>query len=136
DEQYCLSFPTLTYNAEDKHLGGVTYGGDLGKKGGGERVVLRGLGKIKLEGGGPPLLRGFIDGFPVRGREGGGRNKKRHRGGRWTGPHGPEVCEGVWSACGSLYDLGRESSRRKAAWSGRSGHFERRGRDAKACEQL
>src|ERR1700741_524721 len=27
DEQYCLSFPTLTYNAEDKHLGGVTYGG-------------------------------------------------------------------------------------------------------------
>jgi len=25
--QYCLSFPTLTYNAEDKHLGGVTYGG-------------------------------------------------------------------------------------------------------------
>ncbi|HEX7959436.1 MAG TPA: NAD(P)-dependent alcohol dehydrogenase [Terriglobales bacterium] len=27
DEQYCDSMPTLTYNAEDKVLGGVTYGG-------------------------------------------------------------------------------------------------------------
>jgi uncharacterized zinc-type alcohol dehydrogenase-like protein len=27
EEQYCDSFPTLTYNGEDKHLGGVTYGG-------------------------------------------------------------------------------------------------------------
>ena len=27
NEQYCDSMPTLTYNAEDKHLGGVTYGG-------------------------------------------------------------------------------------------------------------
>ncbi len=27
DEQFCVNFPTLTYNAEDKILGGVTYGG-------------------------------------------------------------------------------------------------------------
>src|ERR1700724_4780148 len=27
DEQFCDSMPTFTYNAEDKHLGGVTYGG-------------------------------------------------------------------------------------------------------------
>jgi len=26
-EQYCKSLPTFTYNFEDKHLGGVTYGG-------------------------------------------------------------------------------------------------------------
>jgi alcohol dehydrogenase (NADP+) len=26
-EQYCEKFPTLTYNGEDKHLGGMTYGG-------------------------------------------------------------------------------------------------------------
>jgi uncharacterized zinc-type alcohol dehydrogenase-like protein len=26
-EQYCERLPVLTYNAEDKHLGGVTYGG-------------------------------------------------------------------------------------------------------------
>ena len=26
-EQYCLAFPTFTYNAEDKHLGGTTFGG-------------------------------------------------------------------------------------------------------------
>jgi uncharacterized zinc-type alcohol dehydrogenase-like protein len=26
-EQYCEKFPTFTYNGEDKHLGGVTYGG-------------------------------------------------------------------------------------------------------------
>jgi alcohol dehydrogenase (NADP+) len=26
-EQYCIKFPILTYNGEDKHLGGVTYGG-------------------------------------------------------------------------------------------------------------
>src|SRR5580698_4672516 len=27
EEQYCASFPTFTYNAPDKYLGGVTYGG-------------------------------------------------------------------------------------------------------------
>jgi len=27
DEQYCLNFPTLTYNAEDKISAAVTYGG-------------------------------------------------------------------------------------------------------------
>src|ERR1051326_8346479 len=27
EEQYCESSPTLTYNAQDKFLGGVTYGG-------------------------------------------------------------------------------------------------------------
>src|SRR5436305_6970368 len=27
EEQYCDTFPTLTYNGEDKQLGGVTYGG-------------------------------------------------------------------------------------------------------------
>lgn len=27
EEQFCESTPTFTYNAEDKHLGGVTYGG-------------------------------------------------------------------------------------------------------------
>ena len=26
-EQYCVHFPTLTYNAPDRHSGGVTYGG-------------------------------------------------------------------------------------------------------------
>src|SRR5580698_7452690 len=26
-EQYCLSFPTFTYNSNDKHLGGQTFGG-------------------------------------------------------------------------------------------------------------
>jgi uncharacterized zinc-type alcohol dehydrogenase-like protein len=26
-EQYCVKFPILTYNSEDKHLGGMTYGG-------------------------------------------------------------------------------------------------------------
>jgi uncharacterized zinc-type alcohol dehydrogenase-like protein len=26
-EQYCLQFPTFTYNGQDKHLGGVTFGG-------------------------------------------------------------------------------------------------------------
>jgi uncharacterized zinc-type alcohol dehydrogenase-like protein len=27
EEQFCNSMPTFTYNAEDKHLGGITYGG-------------------------------------------------------------------------------------------------------------
>jgi uncharacterized zinc-type alcohol dehydrogenase-like protein len=26
-EQYCLSYPTFTYNSSDKHLGGMTFGG-------------------------------------------------------------------------------------------------------------
>src|SRR2546423_12922823 len=35
DEQFCGNFPTLTYNAEDKILGGVTYGGNS------DRILVR-----------------------------------------------------------------------------------------------
>src|SRR5213082_1600168 len=50
EEQYCENFPTLTYNAEDKILGGVTYGGYSDSIVVDEAFVLRVPGKLDPAG--------------------------------------------------------------------------------------
>src|ERR1700721_3172137 len=52
EEQYCENFATLTYNGEDKILGGVTYGGYSDSIVVDENYVLR-VGN-KLNPAGPP----------------------------------------------------------------------------------
>ena len=66
DEQYCLSFPTLTYNAEDKHLGGVTYGGYSDSIVVDEAFVLRVPGKLNPAGAAPLLCAGITTYSPLR----------------------------------------------------------------------
>ena len=58
EEQFCDSFPTLTYNAEDKILGGVTYGGYSESIVVDEAFALRVPGKFEPCGRGALALRG------------------------------------------------------------------------------
>jgi alcohol dehydrogenase (NADP+) len=66
EEQYCDSFPTLTYNAEDRHLGGVTYGGYSDSVVVDEAFVLRVSNKLNLAGAAPLLCAGITTYSPLR----------------------------------------------------------------------
>ena len=66
DEQFCVNFPTLTYNAEDKILGGVTYGGYSDSIVVREAFVLRVSDKLGLAGAAPLLCAGITTYSPLR----------------------------------------------------------------------
>ena len=66
DEQFCDSFPTLTYNAEDKVLGGVTYGGYSDSIVVDEAFVLRVSDKADLAATAPLLCAGITTYSPLR----------------------------------------------------------------------
>ena len=66
DEQFCDSFPTLTYNSEDKILGGVTYGGYSDKIVVDEAFVLRVSDKLDLAATAPLLCAGITTYSPLR----------------------------------------------------------------------
>jgi uncharacterized zinc-type alcohol dehydrogenase-like protein len=65
-EQYCENGMTLTYNAEDKHLGGVTYGGYSTGIVVDENYVLRVSPKVDLAGTAPLLCAGITTYSPMR----------------------------------------------------------------------
>jgi alcohol dehydrogenase (NADP+) len=64
-EQFCPS-GTLTYNAPDKHLGGVTYGGYSDSVVVDERFVLRVPSNLALAGAAPLLCAGITTYSPLR----------------------------------------------------------------------
>ena len=65
-EQYCDSFPTLTYNSPDKYLGGVTLGGYSDGIVVDEAFVLRISDKLNLAGAAPLLCAGITTYSPMR----------------------------------------------------------------------
>ena len=66
EEQYCEQFPTLTYNAEDKILGGVTYGGYSESIVVDEAFALRVSNKLNPAGVAPLLCAGITTYSPLR----------------------------------------------------------------------
>lgn len=66
EEQFCDSFPTLTYNSEDKILGGVTYGGYAESIVVDEAFALRVPGNLSLSGAAPLLCAGITTYSPMR----------------------------------------------------------------------
>ena len=73
DEQFCVNFPTLTYNAEDKILGGVTYGGYSESIVVREAFVLARVRQTRPRGRGAAAVRGYYDVFtsaPLECRQG------------------------------------------------------------------
>jgi uncharacterized zinc-type alcohol dehydrogenase-like protein len=66
EEQYCEVGMTLTYNAEDKILGGVTYGGYSDSIVVDEAYVLRVSNKLDLAGTAPLLCAGITTYSPLR----------------------------------------------------------------------
>ena len=65
-EQYCESGPTFTYNSEDKHLGGMTYGGYSKTIVVDEAFVLRPPANLDLAGAAPLLCAGITTYSPLR----------------------------------------------------------------------
>jgi uncharacterized zinc-type alcohol dehydrogenase-like protein len=65
EEQFCDSFPTLTYNAPDKFLGGVTYGGYSDAIVVDEAFVLRVPDASNLAGVAPLLCAGITTYSPM-----------------------------------------------------------------------
>src|SRR5580700_5662780 len=66
DEQYCEHFPVVTYNGEDKHLGGVTYGGYSESIVVDEAFVLRVPDSLDLAAAAPLLCAGITTYSPLR----------------------------------------------------------------------
>jgi uncharacterized zinc-type alcohol dehydrogenase-like protein len=66
NEQFCDSMPTFTYNAEDKHLGGVTYGGYSDSIVVDEAFVLRIPKNLELAATAPLLCAGITTYSPMR----------------------------------------------------------------------
>ena len=66
DEQFCDSFPTLTYNAEDKILGGMTYGGYSEAIVVDEAFALRVSDKLNLAAAAPLVCAGITTYSPLR----------------------------------------------------------------------
>jgi alcohol dehydrogenase (NADP+) len=65
-EQYCESLPTFTYNFEDKHIGGVTYGGYSQSIVVDEAFVLRVPDKLNPSAVAPLLCAGITTYSPLR----------------------------------------------------------------------
>jgi uncharacterized zinc-type alcohol dehydrogenase-like protein len=65
-EQYCASFPTLTFNSEDKHLGGHTFGGYSTNIVVDEAFVLRVPTGLDLAAAAPLLCAGITTYSPLR----------------------------------------------------------------------
>src|SRR5271165_1954703 len=65
-EQYCLSFPTLTYNSDDKYLGGHTFGGYSTNIVVDEAFVLRVPAGMDLAATAPLLCAGITTYSPLR----------------------------------------------------------------------
>src|ERR1700730_11119662 len=66
EEQFCEKFMTLTYNGQDKILGGVTYGGYTGSIGVGEDFVFRAGNHLHPPGAAPLLCAGITTYSPLR----------------------------------------------------------------------
>jgi alcohol dehydrogenase (NADP+) len=66
EEQYCENFSTLTYNSEDKFLGGVTYGGYSDSIVVDQSFVLRVPNKLDPAGTAPLLCAGITTYSPLR----------------------------------------------------------------------
>ena len=65
-EQYCLQFPTFTYNGADKHLGGVTFGGYSDAIVVDEAFTLKVSDKVDLAATAPLLCAGITTYSPLR----------------------------------------------------------------------
>jgi uncharacterized zinc-type alcohol dehydrogenase-like protein len=65
-EQYCLSVPTFTYNSDDKHLGGHTFGGYSTNVVVDESFVLRVPAGLDLAATAPLLCAGITTYSPLR----------------------------------------------------------------------
>jgi len=105
EEQYCDKFPTLTYNSEDKHLGGVNYGGYSENIVVDEAFVLRIAAKANLAGTAPLLCAGITTYSPLRHWKIGKGQKVGVVGLGGLGSHGREIRKRFWRRRRPIHNL-------------------------------
>ena len=113
-EQYCLASPTFTYNSDDKHLGGQTYGGYSTSVVVDEAFVLRVPAGMDLAATAPLLCAGITTYSPLRHWKVGPGQKVGIVGLGGLGPHGREIRPRLRRARGAVHDLARQNRRRPA----------------------
>ena len=116
DEQYCENGFTLTYNSEDKILGGVTYGGYSDSIVVDEAFVVKVPKSARSRGRRAAALRRHHDLLAAAPLESGQGQEGWNRWPRRPGAHGRQVRPCLWRAHGALYhfaeqDRGREAPR-------------------------
>jgi uncharacterized zinc-type alcohol dehydrogenase-like protein len=110
NEQYCLKFPTFTYNGEDKALGGVTFGGYSSSIVVDEAFVLRVPAGLDLAAVAPLLCAGITTYSPLRHWKVGPGQKVGIVGlGSWA--HGGEIRAGLWRARRAVYHFAGQGGR-------------------------
>ena len=135
NEQYCLSFPVLTYNGPDKALGGMTYGGYSTSIVVDEAFVLRVPKGLDLAAAAPLLCAGITTYSPLRHWKVGAGPEGRRRRPRRPGPHGRQVRARDGRARRAVHHLARQGRRRPAARRPRGRRLEERERDEEARGQ-
>ena len=118
EEQYCENFMTLTYNGEDKILGGVTYGGYSDSIVVDQNYVLRVTNGLDPAGAAPLLCAGITTYSPLRHWNVGKGQKVGIVGLGGLGHMGREIRESVWRACGAVHDVAEQDRGRGSAGSG------------------
>ena len=135
-EQYCQSFPILTYNSPDRHTGGMTYGGYSKRIVVDEKFVLRIPTNLSLAAAAPLLCAGITTYSPLRHWGVTAREEGRHRRTGRTGAHGPEVRPRAGRPHGPVHDVSRQGGRRAPAGRRRGGGVREPGRDEAPRWQL
>ena len=136
EEIYCDNGVTLTYNGEDKILGGVTYGGYSDSIVVDEAFVLRLSNNLDPAGAALLLCAGITTYSPLRHWKGRPRTEGRYRRSRRLGSYGREICARLRRPRCTLYHLSEQNCRRQAPRCGRCRHFEECRRNAETREQL
>lgn len=110
-EQFCHKFPTFTYNAPDKHTGGVTYGGYSESIVVDQRFVLKGARQSGSGRNRSSLVRRDHHLLAIASLGCHQRKESRRGWARRFGPHGCEVRARLWRSRGSLYYLAKQKRR-------------------------
>ena len=123
-EQYCLSFPTFTYNGPDKHLGGHTFGGIFHEHRRGRGLRAARAGRTGSGRHRAAAVRRHHDLLAAAPLEGWSRPEGGHRRARRPGTHGGEVRPRLRRARRPVHDLARQGRRWPAAGRARGGRVQ------------
>ena len=136
-EQFCMGGAVFTYNGEDKHMGGMTFGGYSEKVVVDEAFTLKipaslGASARDQAAAAPLLCAGITTWSPLKHWGAGPGKKVGIVGLGGLGAHGREVRARARCADGSLEDLEVEGRRRPAPRRARGRALDRRGGDGQA----
>ena len=135
-EQYCETGPTFTYNSEDKHLGGMTYGGYSKSIVVDEAFVLRPPTNLDPAATAPLLCAGITTYSPLRHWKVGKGQRVGIVGLGGLGHMGVKLAQCVGRACDAVHHVGAQDRSRQAPGRTRGRALEGSGTDGEARQEL